>query len=116
MRTLLLAAAASFAFIGSAVAGGVPPEGSADMTADTSAPANSHPGYTYDQPVHVEDPVPNDTVNELRSLAIEEFGQATSSKPGDKVASEKAAPAGVKAHREDFWSRVKERGVNGPDA
>lgn len=116
MRILLLAAAASLASVGSAVAGDVPSEGSADMTAGTSAPGNSHPGYTYDQPVEAEDPIPHDAVNELRSLAIEEFGQATSSAPGEKAASEKAASAGVKAHREGFWSRVKERGVSVPDA
>jgi hypothetical protein len=106
MRSLLLAAPAH--------AGGVASDASADLTADTHSPGNSHPGYTYEGAPEVRDPVAGATVDALRRQAIEDFGQSTTSKAEGATDSE--TPDSVKAHRSGFFTRIENRGGTVPDA
>ena len=56
--------------------------------------------------------VPKSKVNELRRLAIETFGQASSAEPEEE--GSQSEPAGVSASRESYFERMEQRGVNVP--
>lgn len=96
-----------------ALAGNVPAEGSADLAFNTNVPGERDTAFTapeYEAAVEVADPVDPAAVRDLRELAIEEFGQASSK--SEEPAADAGAPPGVQDHAQRYFERVRERGVD----
>lgn len=121
MKRTLIASAAALLLAGTAVSGTAANEltqprdgGSADVAFNTNLPADMDAAFSEPDYKEAQNPVSNETRQELVRMAVE-AGQSTTSKPESepKEAGEKEpTPKGVADHAEAYFGRIENRGVD----